>query len=99
MHFTGERLKKSLPSFTVWKRNRYSRATKKESAWEMVVAQAAPATPMPNPKIKMGSKTVFTTAPITIHAMEYFGLPSARIMLLKTLVRSRNGMPMPVIRT
>ena len=34
-----------------------------EQAWEITVARAAPRTPMPSRKMKMGSSTMFTTAP------------------------------------
>ena len=34
-----------------------------DTAWERMVAKAAPRTPMPRPKMKMGSSTVFSPAP------------------------------------
>ena len=36
----------------------------RESTWEMTVAIAAPATPIPKMKMKIGSKIRFVTAPI-----------------------------------
>ena len=51
-----------------------------------MVAHAAPATPRSNMKIKIGSRIVLRIAPINIHVMEYFGLPSARIRLLILVV-------------
>ena len=36
---------------------------KADRNWEMIVASAAPLTPMPNTKINSGSRTIFATAP------------------------------------
>ena len=36
-----------------------------ERNWERMVARAAPCTPMPNTKIKMGSSTMLVTAPMS----------------------------------
>ena len=35
-----------------------------DTAWERIVARAAPRTPSPRPKMKMGSSSVFSPAPI-----------------------------------
>ena len=35
-----------------------------ETAWERIVARAAPRTPRPKPKMKMGSSSVFSPAPM-----------------------------------
>ncbi len=40
---------------------------------EMVVAQAAPAMPKCIPKMKMGSKIIFSTAPPTIMNIDFIG--------------------------
>lgn len=51
-----------------------------------MVAKAAPKIPHWKIKMKIGSRMVFTMAPITIQVIEYLGLPSARIKLLKPVV-------------
>ena len=63
----------------------------------MIVAHAAPATPISKTKIKIGSRMVLMIAPISIHIMEYFGLPSALARLLIQFTIIRNGIPMAVI--
>ena len=63
-----------------------------------MVAQAAPAISILNPKIKMGSSMVFNTAPAKVENMAYFGFPSARIKWLAPVVKIKNGKPMVVIR-
>ncbi len=42
---------------------------RQEIAWEMMVARAAPRTPMSNPKIRMGSRTILVTAPISTESI------------------------------
>ena len=44
-------------------------------AWEITVAMAAPRTPQPNTKIKIGSRTILITAPITMESMAVLGFP------------------------
>ena len=44
-------------------RNRSTHAA--DTAWERMVAKAAPRTPSPKPKMKMGSKMVFKIAPMS----------------------------------
>ena len=46
-----------------------------ETACERMVAKAAPWTPIPNAKIKIGSKTMLQTAPITVVFMPVFANP------------------------
>ena len=46
----------------------------------------------------MGSRMVLIIAPTTMHVIEYFGDPSARIKLLITFVVIKNGTPKVVIR-
>ena len=43
----------------------------------MMVARAAPRTPMPKPKMKMGSSTMLVTAPMSTVAMEMVEKPWA----------------------
>ena len=40
-----------------------------ETAWAVMVARAAPFTPIFRPKIRMGSRTILTTAPIITEAI------------------------------
>ena len=35
-----------------------------DTAWERMVARAAPCTPIPSPKMKMGSRMMLSTAPM-----------------------------------
>ncbi len=58
----------------------------------------APLIPICGPKIKIGSRIVFTIAPTSIDVIEYRGLPSARISLLIPVFAIRNGKPIAVIR-
>jgi len=46
----------------------------------ITVAQAAPATPIPHPKMKIGSSTRFTPKPTTMHIMDGTTAPSLRIV-------------------
>lgn len=57
----------------------------------VIVASAAPAMPMWKTKMNSGSRIVLTIAPIRLHSMENFGLPSARIRLEPPIVMIRNG--------
>ena len=68
------------------------------TAWLITVAMAAPRTPIPSTKIKMGSKMVLSTAPAVMQSMEYRGLPSALARVLRTLVRMKKGRPRAVMR-
>ena len=45
-------------------------------------AMAAPFIPIPSPKMKTGSKTMFTPAPTTIASIATLACPSDRTMLL-----------------
>ena len=58
-------------------RNRSTHAA--ESNWERTVAKAAPRTPMPSRKIKMGSRMILVTAPIRVVFMLIFAKPCAVI--------------------
>ena len=50
-----------------------------ESAWEMIVASAAPFTSISRPKIKIGSRMIFATAPISTESIPVFANPWAVI--------------------
>ena len=50
----------------------------RESDCAMTVATAAPRMPMSNPKMKIGSKMVFTTTVAMVAYMEALGCPDAR---------------------
>ena len=63
-----------------------------------IVANAAPATPHLNTKIKIGSRTVLITAPVIIEIIAYFGLPSARMIEFIAVPMSTNGSPMRIMR-
>ena len=58
-----------------------------------MVANAAPFTPISKTKMAIGSKIIFSIAPITIEAMAYFGEPSALIIELKVVPIIINGIP------
>ena len=51
----------------------------KEKICPITVAQAAPAIPQSQTKIKMGSRMVLIIAPTTMQTIEYFGFPSVII--------------------
>ena len=50
-----------------------------EAAWEMTVAMAAPWMPISSTKMKMGSKMIFRTAPISVVIMPTRANPCALI--------------------
>ena len=50
-----------------------------DAIWEITVAIAAPRTPRPSAKIKIGSKRIFVPAPINIENIAILGFPSLRI--------------------
>ena len=60
---------------------RYKRAIKQDTICPITVAKAPPLTPMLKPKMKIGSKIRFIIAPIISIIIEYFGEPSALIIL------------------
>ena len=65
--------------------------------WLITVATAAPATPLLNTKINIGSNIVFKTAPTIILIIEYFGLPSALITEFKVVPIIEKGKPIAII--
>ena len=64
-----------------------------DTAWEMMVARAAPCTPMFSPKIKMGSRMMFSTAPISTVAMLTPEKPCALIKAFRPRVNCTNRVP------
>ena len=59
----------------------------------MIVAIAAPCIPISSVKIKIGSSTIFSPAPIIILRIIYCGLPSARIIAVSAILHMENGSP------
>ena len=57
----------------------------------IIVAAAAPAMPISNPKIRIGSRMQFKTAPESVENIAYFGLPSARINWLAPVPKMAKG--------
>ena len=53
---------------------------------EIIVARAAPATPILNPKIKIGSRIIFVIAPIKTVSILVFAKPCALIKALRPSV-------------
>ena len=76
MASTGARMLQRRRRQRAWSRSlvrlprRKERTHRAETPWARMVARAAPFTPMPNPKMKMGSSTMLVTAPMTTVAME-----------------------------
>ena len=58
---------------------RKEKAHSAEKNWEIMVAKAAPCTPMSNTKMKRGSKTILVTAPISTVIMPLRPKPWALI--------------------
>ena len=65
----------------------------------IIVASAAPAIPISNPKTKRASKMVLITAPTILQTIEKLGLPSARIKCPPPLANISIGNPMEVMLT
>ena len=61
--------------------------------WDMAVAIAAPFRPMPIGNINSQSRNTFSTAPSTMHSIEYAGLPSALMSGADAWVNRWNGRP------
>ena len=80
---TGARTRKSRRMNRFWRRSLVRLPMRKaithtaDTAWAMMVARAAPCTPMPKPKMNTGSSTMFTTAPISTVAMPMVEKPWA----------------------
>ena len=63
----------------------------------IMVAAAAPTTPILNFIMKRASRTTFITAPIIIHFMVYLGFPSALIMAVNETQNIIKGSPASII--
>ncbi len=68
IRISGERYSRRIRSFVLLP-SRKAKAQIAEAACDITVARAAPLTPRSNPKIKMGSRRMLSTAPITTVAM------------------------------
>ena len=64
-----------------------------ETHWLMMVARAAPFTPIPKPKIKIGSRMIFNTAPSTTTHILTVVLPWAVIKAFIPSVIWTNSVP------
>ena len=65
--------------------------------WLIIVAMAAPLTPMPNPKINTGSSIILQTAPISMEYMAALGLPSALIRLFELMAKEKEINPISIM--
>lgn len=74
----GRKLSRSRRTAFIW--HRYQTARAAVRICPSTVATAAPIMPHRNPKIKMGSRMMLTSAPARVEAIARFGLPSERIM-------------------
>ena len=63
------------------------------SACEITVATAAPFTPIPRPKIKMGSRMIFATAPISTDSIAVPGLLWQMMKAFSPSASSTNKVP------
>ena len=71
LNFMLSRVSRRIAFFPV--RNRSTQRA--DTAWEIMVARAAPLTPIPMPKIIMGSSTMFSTAPMAMVIMPVLPKP------------------------
>lgn len=58
-----------------------------------MVAKAAPFTPMSNQKMKIGSSTIFSKAPISTEYMAMLGRPCELMKVLSPVETSTNSVP------
>ena len=63
------------------------------TAWLSTVAMAAPRTPMPRPKIRMGSRMMLITAPITVVSILTLAKPWAVMKEFMPMTSSTNTEP------
>ena len=66
--------------------------------WLIAVAQAAPATPSPSVKMKMGSKIILSTVPNAATVMGNFVSPSPTSMERKKADKTMKGKPIQITR-
>ena len=59
----------------------------------MMVAIAAPRTPSPSPKMKMGSRTMLSPAPMSMMIIAVLARPSERTMCVEAMAVARKGAP------
>ena len=64
---------------------------------DIEVATAAPTSPMPRGNINSQSRNTFSTAPDTVHIIEYAGLPSALMIVDAVWENMWNGSPIVVM--
>ena len=67
------------------------------STWLITVAIAAPATPLWNTNINIGSNIVFKIAPVTMLVIANLGFPSALIIEFKVVPIIEKGKPIAII--
>ena len=70
----------------------------KDTAWETMVARAAPAMPMSKTKMNRGSRAMFSTPPVVRPTMARKALPSKRRRLLSTKEAHIQGAPIRINR-
>ena len=90
-------MKSCLVNLTLLNFGKYKTRIKADKNWLITVAQADPAIPQPNPKIKIGLRIVLSTAPKIMANIEYLGLLSERTIGLVLIEISKNGIPKEVI--
>ena len=70
----------------------------REVSWEMIVAQAAPATPMPNPKMNRGSMATLRRPPTTVLTMAGRAAPPACTIVEAAMLTALNAAPRRMMR-
>ena len=65
----------------------------KDTACPITVAHAAPLTPKPQIKMRIGSRTTFNIAPVTIPYIAKLAFPCNRIWLFKVSDEVKKGAP------
>ena len=90
-------MKSCLVNLTLLNFGKYKTRINADKNWLITVAQADPAIPQPNPKIKIGLRIVLSTAPKIMANIEYLGLLSERTIGLVLMEISKNGIPKDVI--
>ena len=97
LHTPAFNLKLSLDNFIDLNLLMYATFKTNVSTWLITVAMAAPATPLWNTNINIGSNIVFSIAPVTILNIAYLGLPSALIIEFKVVPSIEKGNPIAII--
>ena len=64
---------------------------------DSTVAAAAPSMPMPRGYMNSQSRNIFSIAPVTVHIIEYLGLPSALMIDDDVWANIWKGSPQAVI--